>query len=154
LGDGGDEVVRRGDKMKAVRVVTKGRRKWWCRLWLVEVGKTWWCGGDGGVLIGWRSSMVRRGWWSEISRSGGGCRKKMREPWFIASIKFINGLVDQDKNVFQDDAVTSNHIVVNKGLVGSSNDPMSTCSGLDMDNVKVVGDRMSIDKADGKNDDT
>nr|GEV29890.1 putative zinc finger, CCHC-type [Tanacetum cinerariifolium] len=43
-----------GDKMKAVRVVTKGRRKWWCRLWLVEVGMMWWCGGDGGVLIGWR----------------------------------------------------------------------------------------------------
>nr|GEZ25518.1 hypothetical protein [Tanacetum cinerariifolium] len=25
-------------------------------------------GGDGGVLIGWRSGMVRRGWWPEISQ--------------------------------------------------------------------------------------
>ncbi|GKA84275.1 phospholipase-like protein [Tanacetum coccineum] len=169
----------------------------------------------------------------------------MREPWFIASIPFINGLVDEDRNIFLKDYVgvskdnvvdgatpirnpksdnvkqsanvsiaklfaevrtlrqevalikvdderianverlfkeklqndcatqktkpdmipnhfediqncsvpdvTSNHTVVDQGLGGSSNDPMSTCSRPDMDNVEVACDGMSIDKADGKN---
>nr|GEU85486.1 phospholipase-like protein [Tanacetum cinerariifolium] len=30
---------------------------------------------------------------------------KIKEPWFIASISFINGLVNEDKNVFLDDCV-------------------------------------------------
>nr|GEU95156.1 hypothetical protein [Tanacetum cinerariifolium] len=32
-----------------------------------------------------------------------------REPWFIASIPFINGLVDEDKNVSNDNAVDGQH---------------------------------------------
>ncbi|GJX19024.1 phospholipase-like protein [Tanacetum coccineum] len=166
----------------------------------------------------------------------------MREPWFIASIPFINGLVDEDRNVFLNDYVgvskdnvvdgkhqlgydtegsanvsiaelfaevralrhevalikvdderianverllkeklqndcatqktkpdmipnhfedirncyvldvTSNHTVVDQGLGGSSNDPMSTCSRADIDNVKVACDGMSVDKADRKNE--
>ncbi|GJY63732.1 hypothetical protein Tco_0465192 [Tanacetum coccineum] len=40
------------------------------------------------------------------------------------------------------------------GFGGSANDPMSTCSRPDMDNVEVACDGMSIDKADGKNEHT
>nr|GEU80735.1 hypothetical protein [Tanacetum cinerariifolium] len=48
--------------------------------------------------------------------------------------------------------VTSNHIGVDQGLGGSTDNPMSTCSRPDMHNVKVACDGMSIDKPDGMND--
>ncbi|GJT18655.1 phospholipase-like protein [Tanacetum coccineum] len=42
-----------------------------------------------------------------------------------------------------------NQIVVNQGKGGSSNDLMSTCSRPNIDNVKVTGDGMPIENADG-----
>ncbi|GJT43368.1 hypothetical protein Tco_0952083, partial [Tanacetum coccineum] len=94
--------------------------------------------------------------------------------WFIVSIQFIKGLVDEDLYVTQDDGVgvvsgncvnlqhnsvsvvsvfiNGNHNAVNQGLSGSANHPMSTCSGANILDGEVTGALIRIYKAYGNND--
>ncbi|GJX54965.1 transposase, MuDR, MULE transposase domain protein, partial [Tanacetum coccineum] len=76
----------------------------------------------------------------------------------VALVKFDDARIAKleillnDNFMFRNDSPNGNHNVVNQGLSGSANHPMSTCSRPDIDNAEVAGHAIGIHKADGKND--
>nr|GEV79605.1 hypothetical protein [Tanacetum cinerariifolium] len=77
----------------------------------------------------------------------------------VALVKFDDARISKLERILNDNFMfcndigpNGNHNVVNQGLSGLANHPMSTCSRLDIDNAEVIGHVIGIHKAGGKND--
>ncbi|GJZ37255.1 hypothetical protein Tco_0583446 [Tanacetum coccineum] len=69
---------------------------------------------------------------------------EQREPWFIASIPFINGLVDEDRNVFMDDCVgvSKDNDVDGQHQLGYENERVN-------ETLVEKNDRLLLEEGDG-----
>ncbi|GJR24951.1 phospholipase-like protein [Tanacetum coccineum] len=69
---------------------------------------------------------------------------EQREPWFIASIPFINGLVDEDRNVFIDDCVgvSKDNDVDGQHQLGYENERVN-------ETLVEKNDRLLLEEGDG-----
>ncbi|GJU98841.1 reverse transcriptase domain-containing protein [Tanacetum coccineum] len=69
-----------------------------------------------------------------------------------ARISILERLLNDNFMFCNNISPNGNHNVVNQGLFGSANHPMSPCSRPDIDNAEVSGHVIGIHKADEKND--
>ncbi|GKA19867.1 hypothetical protein Tco_0699782 [Tanacetum coccineum] len=74
----------------------------------------------------------------------------MREPWFIASIEFIKGLIDQDMNIFQDYGVgvKKANVVDGQHILGDHTKDGHFVEGVNETIIENI-DRLLLEEGDG-----
>ncbi|GJW70512.1 hypothetical protein Tco_0127429 [Tanacetum coccineum] len=72
--------------------------------------------------------------------------EEIRQAWFMASVDFIQGLVDQDGNFLQDDEARGNYIEHHNGLCGDTKDG-NLVEGVDETICQKIN-RVSVEEGD------